>query len=95
MFNFVAGAEPLQAGQDPAAAFRRYHPAAEYDRLQIRCWKKTGAPVDLTTTGGHEARFPGRRVFPVRFPMRHYPIRSAEQGGAQGVPRSEAPVRSR
>ena len=72
--------EDFLPGQDPVSTFRRYHPAAEYDRLQIRCWKKTAAPVDLTTTGGHEARFPGRRVFPVRFPMRHYPIRSAAQG---------------
>ena len=80
VFDFVPAGEDLLPGQDPFSTFRRYHPAAEYDRLQIRCWKKTGAPVDLTTTGGHEARFPGRRVFPVRFPMRHYPIRSAAQG---------------
>ena len=80
VFDFVPAGEDFLPGQDPVSTFRRYHPAAEYDRLQIRCWKKTAAPVDLTTTGGHEARFPGRRVFPVRFPMRHYPIRSAAQG---------------
>ena len=80
VFDFVPAGEDYRPGQDPVGTFRRYHPAAEYDRLQIRCWKKTAAPVDLTTTGGHEARFPRRRVFPVRFPMRHYPIRSAEQG---------------
>jgi Glycosyl transferase family 2 len=80
VFNFLPAGEEFQPGQDPVTAFERYHPAAEYDRLQIRCWKKTAAPVDLVTTGGHEARFPGRRVFPIRFPMRHYPIRGAEQG---------------
>jgi hypothetical protein len=80
VFNFVPAGEDVQPGQDPAGTFQRYQPAAEYDRLQIRCWKRTATPVDLVTTGGHEARFPGRRVFPVRFPMRHYPIRSAEQG---------------
>jgi hypothetical protein len=80
VFNFVPAGEAYQAGQDPVGTFRRYHQAEEFDRLQIRCWKKTALPVDLVTTGGHEARFPGRRVFPIRFPMRHYPIRSAEQG---------------
>jgi hypothetical protein len=80
VFDFVPAGEGFLPGQDPVSAFHRYHAAAEYDRLQIRCWKKTAAPVDLTTTGGHEARFPGRRVFPIRFPLRHYPIRSAAQG---------------
>jgi hypothetical protein len=80
VFNFVPAAEAFQPGQDPVGTFRRYHAAEEYDRLQVRCWKKTATPVDLVATGGHEARFPGRRVFPIRFPMRHYPIRSAEQG---------------
>jgi hypothetical protein len=80
VFNFVPAGEDLQPGQDPVGTFQRYQPAAEHDRLQIRCWKKTPTPVDLVSSGGHEARFPGRRVFPLRFPMRHYPIRSAEQG---------------
>jgi hypothetical protein len=57
-----------------------YEPTDEWDRLQIKCWKRTGHPVDLTTTGGHEARFPDRRVFPIRFLSRHYPIRSQAHG---------------
>ena len=80
VFTFAPAGEEGKPGGTPAAAVPRYHPAADYDRLQIRCWKKPAAPVDLLTTGGHEARFPGRRVFPIRFPMRHCPIRSAEQG---------------
>ena len=80
VFNFAPDGDDVAPGQDPVGTFRRYHPAEAFDRLQIRCWKKTAAPVDLVATGGHEARFPGRRVFPIRFPMRHYPIRSAGQG---------------
>ena len=80
VFNFVPSVDEYRPGDNPAMTFRRYHPAAAYDRLQIRCWKKTNEPVDLVTTGGHEAVFPGRRVFPIRFPMRHYPIRSAAHG---------------
>ena len=30
--------------------------------------------------GGHDARFPGRRVFPYKFLLLHYPARSQEQG---------------
>jgi hypothetical protein len=47
--------------------------------MQIRCWKKT-REIDLTSSGGHEARFPGRRVFPLRFILRHYPIRGQTHG---------------
>jgi hypothetical protein len=47
--------------------------------VQIRCWKKTSA-VDLASSGGHEARFENRRVFPIRFLLRHYPIRGQAHG---------------
>ena len=68
------------AGDDVRDALRYYTPAAPYDRLQVRCWKKTAAPVDLVASGGHEVRFEDRRVFPVRFILRHYPIRSHAHG---------------
>ena len=80
VFNFVPEDEEYEPDNDLRTMFRRYQPAADYDRAQVRCWKKTSEPVDLATTGGHEALFPGRRVFPIRFPMRHYPIRSAAHG---------------
>ena len=70
----------FRPGDDVREAFTFYAPAAEYDRIQIKCWKKTSTPVDLTSTGGHEARFPGRSVFPVRFLLRHYPIRGQAHG---------------
>lgn len=80
VFTFAPEAGAGDPLRDLTGAFRRYHPGAAYDRVQVRCWKKGPLPVDLKSTGGHEARFPGRRVFPVRFLMRHYPIRSTEQG---------------
>ena len=49
-------------------------------RRQIRCWKRTARPVDLASSGGHEAVFEGRRVFPMRFLSRHYPIRGEAHG---------------
>jgi Glycosyl transferase family 2 len=78
--DFRPVADTFRAGDDPRAAFEYYSVHAPHDRVQIRCWKRGEAPVDLASSGGHEAVFPGRRVFPVRFILRHYPIRSQEHG---------------
>lgn len=78
LFNFWPVHD--SAGDDVRKAFTFYSSAAPYDRLQIRCWKKTDDAVDLVSSGGHEARFPGRRVFPLRFIVRHYPIRGQAHG---------------
>ena len=37
-------------------------------------------PVNLHHHGGHDVLFEGKRVFPVPFVLRHYPIRCAEHG---------------
>lgn len=70
----------FEAGTDVREAFTHYAPGASHDRRQIRCWKKSGARVDLASSGGHEAQFPGRRVFPIRFVQRHYPVRGQAHG---------------
>ena len=72
VLNFPPLDDNYRAGADLAAA--------GLDRLQIKCWKRQ-PQVDLVSAGGHEARFPGRRVFPVRFLCRHYPLRG--QGHAE------------
>jgi Glycosyl transferase family 2 len=69
----------FRSGNDVRSAFPFYSKAAPHDRLQIRCWKKT-SPVDLASSGGHEAKFADRRVFPIRFISRHYPIRTQAHG---------------
>jgi glycosyl transferase family 2 len=69
----------FRAGNDVRLTLTGYSDQAPYDRVQIRCWKKA-ADVDLASTGGHEARFAGRHVFPIQFVLRHYPIRSEEHG---------------
>jgi glycosyl transferase family 2 len=65
---------------DVRVAFPFYSEGAPYDKVQIRCWKKTDRVVELASTGGHEARFEGRTVFPIRFISRHYPIRGQSHG---------------
>jgi hypothetical protein len=71
--------DKFRAGDDVRDALTHYTPLASYDRVQVRCWKKTGG-LDLASSGGHEAQFPGRRVFPLRFILRHYPIRGQTHG---------------
>jgi hypothetical protein len=79
VFNFRPTRDGFKKGEDLRAFFQYWEPGDEFDRVQIKCWKKHHA-LDLTSSGGHDARFPGRRVFPVRFILRHYPVRSQEHG---------------
>ncbi len=48
--------------------------------LQVKAWKKQNRRVRLADFGGHQADFPGRRIYPFKFLLRHYPIRSQEHG---------------
>jgi hypothetical protein len=69
----------VRPGDDVRKTFNRYTEFAPHNRVQVRCWKKTST-LDLASSAGHEARFPGRRVFPLRFILRHYPIRGQTHG---------------
>jgi hypothetical protein len=48
--------------------------------VQIKAWKRQPAPVRCAESGGHDVDFPGRRVYPFKFLLRHYPIRSQTHG---------------
>jgi hypothetical protein len=72
--------KPFVGGSDVREHLRHYEPPPHYDVLQIKAWKAQPAVVDLVQHGGHDVLFAGKRVFPVPFLLRHYPIRSAEHG---------------
>lgn len=61
--------------------------------LQIKGWRQPHeTTVDLASTGGHEAAFPGRVVFPLKFLLKHYSLRSREQANRkiqERIPRTE------
>jgi glycosyltransferase involved in cell wall biosynthesis len=80
VLNFRPLDESFRRGMDPARHFTHYEDAEEFDAIQLKCWKASPDAVDLARSGGHEARFDGRRVFPVQFVLRHYPIRSSGHG---------------
>jgi hypothetical protein len=49
--------------------------------VQIKAWQgSAGRELALASSGGHQAVFEGRRVFPYKFLTKHYPIRSQAQG---------------
>lgn len=78
VLNFPPVTDDYRAGADLALLFPYCEPATDLDRLQVKCWKKQ-PEINLVSSGGHDPAFPGRRVFPVRFLCRHYPLRGREQ----------------
>lgn len=44
----------------------------------LRAWRPQAVPVTNAESGGHSADFEGRRVFPYKFLLRHYSLRSPE-----------------
>lgn len=79
VLTFAPVDDTYRAGADPRTHFERWEEPAEYDLLQRKCWK-AGAPDLELAEGGHDVRFAGRRLFPLRFLLRHYPIRSQAHG---------------
>lgn len=80
VFSFVCtGEEDWEPGDNPESHFQFYNPDDMIARLpQIKAWRNVRR-VDLVSSGGHEARFPGRKVYPQKFVMKHYPYRTPEQ----------------
>jgi glycosyltransferase involved in cell wall biosynthesis len=80
VFNFPPVDDGFRQGIDPAEYFSYCEEPPEFDTLQLKCWKAAKTPVSLVPWGGHEARFEDRRVFPIQFLLRHYPIRGQAHG---------------
>ena len=79
VFNFPPVDDSFERG-DPREHFRYWSEAGEFDRSQLKCWKNDGGPVSLVPSGGHEVGIPNRRIFPIPFLLRHYPIRGQAHG---------------
>ena len=81
LFNFHPVDDSFIPGTDFESHFRLFrqedNPA---NRLQLKCWSNTGQRVNLADSGGHDVQFPGRKVFPFKFIIKHYPIRSQAHG---------------
>lgn len=80
LLNFRPVNNDFVPGSDVREHLTYYEPCEWYDALQIKAWKNTGKPVRIAASGGHNIDFSGRRVSPVPFILRHYPIRSEDHG---------------
>ena len=67
--------------ESPEEYFRHYNETDMICTLpQEKAWcNRGGIRVDLASSGGHQVRFPDKRVYPVKFVMKHYPFRNQEQ----------------
>jgi glycosyltransferase involved in cell wall biosynthesis len=80
VLNFCPIDDNFQRGDDPRNYFTFFENGAEFDRVQLKCWKVSKTQASLVPSGGHEVSFEGRRVFPISFLLRHYPIRGQRHG---------------
>ncbi|MCL6432198.1 MAG: glycosyltransferase family 92 protein, partial [Anaerolineae bacterium] len=51
---------------------RWYYPFQPFYPHRLNAWKRQPCRVELAWSAGHEVRFPGLRMYPQSFPMRHY-----------------------
>jgi glycosyltransferase involved in cell wall biosynthesis len=69
------------AGTDFEAYFRHFEFSDRPGQfIEIKAWKNLGRRISLSLSAGHEVRFNGRRPYPFRFLLKHYPVRSQAHG---------------
>ena len=77
-FRPIDGA--FAAGTHPESAFRFFefgkHPG---HFSQVKAWRQGEECIALASSGGHQAEFPERRIFPYKFLLKHYQLRSPAQ----------------
>ena len=81
----VLNFHPIDDGYVPGSDYEAYFRHFEFGTLpgdfrRVKAWRATGRQVSLAESSGHEVVFPGRRVFPYKFLLKHYPIRSQAHG---------------
>jgi hypothetical protein len=80
VLDFRPTREGFTPDDDPEKFFSHFELGRRAgDLLQINSWKRIeGCPVDLSSSRGYEAKFEGRRVFPIKFLIKRYALRSQE-----------------
>jgi glycosyltransferase involved in cell wall biosynthesis len=70
---------------------RRYYPFLPASPNQLNAWRRQDGPVDLSSAAGHLVSFPGLRMCPEPFPMRHYQFLSVAHAIRKWVEREFDP----
>ena len=72
-FTFIPTQEaPDHDHADFQRTMRWYYPFQPFFPHRLNAWKRQPGPVELAWSGGHRVRFPGLRIYPASFRMRHY-----------------------
>ena len=81
VLNFYPVDNGFEAGADYEAYFRYFAFGTEPGHFQQRkTWKNYGQLVSMAESGGHDLPFAGRRIYPFKFLLKHYPVRSQKHG---------------
>jgi len=80
LLNFRPTNNNFIPGDDIRKYLLKYDAADCFDTTQIKAWKKNKSKVDLSSTGGHHVKFLNQKLAPIKFILRHYPIRSELHG---------------
>ncbi len=75
-----------------AETMRWYYPYLPRYPDRLNAWKRQPEPVDLASSGGHQVAFPGLRLHPEPFLMRHYLFLSVEHAIRKYVERAYDPA---
>lgn len=78
LFNFRPTQDAV-VGSDVESSLTRYSESESFNQRQVKAWKAC-PEVDIATLGGHQIIVPNARIFPTRFVLKHYPVRSLEHG---------------
>ena len=73
---------PVDNNYRSESSFADYFKYFEFAKQTVRsrAWKATNGRVVINESGGHNAVFLGRKAYPYKFLLRHYPIRSQSHG---------------
>ncbi len=80
LFDFRPTDDDFAPGTDPRAHLLHYERGGDFDAHQIKAWKVGDEPALLHPSGGHSVQLPDRRLCPVPFVLRHYPLRGETHG---------------
>lgn len=65
-------------GTDYVKEMQYYYFFEPFPNRRINAWKKLDVDVDIVSSGGHMAKFDGRKLYPENFILRHYIMLSRE-----------------
>jgi hypothetical protein len=80
LFDFRPIDDDFVPGSDPREHLLHYERGGAFDAVQIKAWKVGDEPALLHPSGGHSVQLPDRRLCPVPFILRHYPLRGETHG---------------